>query len=278
VNKSNDRADDITDGATPALSPGDAPPRSLGLEGSPNFRDAGGYARRGGSPLAWRRLFRSGHLALLSPADRHRLAGLELELVCDLRREDEQRLEPSQLPGNVKVISANITPGSQASAIYDDSRQIAGAAAMFQFMCDINREFVDSQTDAYREVFAQLLDSGAQRVLLHCSAGKDRTGFAIAMLQLALGVTLADVEADYLLSRRYYLPEREMSRVRKKYPVDHLQDEQLVPMMRTELDYLRSAMAAIEIRFGDIERYLAEGLGLGALERRELQRRFAPGP
>lgn len=247
--------------------------RHLGFAGSPNFRDAGGYAAAGGV-MAWGKVFRSGHLAELSEADQDRLAGLGLGMVFDLRRQDEREMEPSRLPEGVKVIGADITPGSQRSAIYADSTTLGGAQAMFDFMCDINREFVESQTQVYRDIFGQLLASDADRVLFHCSAGKDRTGFAVAVLQLALGVSGQDIEADYLLSRRYYLPDDQVSRVRQKYPVEHLSDADLLPMMQTELDYLHSAFTAMENLYGGKSAYLSEGLGLKAQERRELRRRF----
>jgi protein-tyrosine phosphatase len=247
--------------------------RHLGLRGSPNFRDAGEYPCEGGR-LERGKLFRSGHLADLDASDRNRLESLGLDMIVDLRRADERKLEPSRLPQAVAVIAADITPGSQSSAIYADSTQLGGARAMYEFMCDINRQFVVSQSDSYREVFEQLLASDAQRVLFHCSAGKDRTGFAIAMLQFALGVSVDDVEADYLLSRRYYLPAEHMPRVRTKYPVAHLSDEDLLPMLCADIAYLRSGLAAAQSQYGGIETYLTEGLGLGESERRELRRRF----
>jgi protein-tyrosine phosphatase len=253
------------------MSPGR---RALGLAGSPNFRDAGGYGAGVDGRMRWGRLFRSGHLAELTTADRERLAGLGLDLVIDLRRADERDLEPSSLPGGIALYGVDITPGSQASAIYADTTQLGGAEAMFEFMCEINREFVRSQTATFREVFAALLDSGAERVLVHCSAGKDRTGFAIAMLQCALGVAAADIEADYLLSRRYYLPEPQLDRVRARYAVDHLSDADLMPLLRTEPAYLRAAFAAIDEAWDSRDAYLRRGLGLADAERRELRRRF----
>ncbi|MEE4110285.1 MAG: tyrosine-protein phosphatase [Halieaceae bacterium] len=251
--------------------------RVVGLAGSPNFRDAGGYAAGPDGRMHWGRLFRSGHLACLTEEDRERLAALGLDLVIDLRRADERDLEPSALPGGIAVHGAAITPGSQASAIYADSMQLGGAGAMFEFMCDINREFVRSQTETYREAFAALLDSGAERVLVHCSAGKDRTGFAIAMLQCALGVAVEDIRADYLLSRRYFLPEEQLDPLRAKYAVDHLSDEDLLPMMHADPAYLQAAFAAIDESWESRDAYLRHGLGLADAERRELRRRFVRG-
>jgi len=252
--------------------------RSLGLQGSPNFRDAGGYASSGGGRVHWGCLYRSGHLAHLTAADQAMLEGLALDLVVDLRRSDEREREPSRLPATVSFIGAELTPGSQASAIYADSTRLGGAEAMFAFMCDVNREFVLSQSEVFRDIFTALLDSGARRVLFHCSAGKDRTGFAIAMLHIALGVSPADIEADYLLSRRYYLPEEHVARVRGKYAVDHLSDADLLPLMQTDRAYLTSALEAIDAHWPSREAYLEDALGLGRTARSELRRRYVDSP
>lgn len=247
--------------------------RYLSLRGSPNFRDAGGYTCQGGS-VNWGQIFRSGHLADLDAQEKMRVAALELDLVIDLRRADERGWEPTSLDPEPAFIHADITPGSQRSAIYSDSTQLGGAGSMYEFMCDINREFVDSQTAVFRDVLEQLLASDAERILVHCSAGKDRTGFLIAMLHLALEVDRGDVEQDYLLSRRYYRPQDHLARVRTKYPVEHLTDEDLLPMMQTDVAYLHAALAAIDARFDGIENYLQAGLGIGPVERAELKRRF----
>jgi protein-tyrosine phosphatase len=248
--------------------------RTLGFAGSPNFRDAGGYATANGGRLRWRRLFRSGHLALLTEPECDAVQALSLDMVVDLRREDEQTREPSRLPEGVRVLSANITPGSQASAIYRDSSAIDDRNAMFAFMCDINRQFVTSQTGTYRKIFMSLLDSGAERVLFNCSAGKDRTGFAIAVLHLALDVPQATLREDYLLSGDYYDPVVELPRARSKYPVAHLADEQLLPMLSVHDAYLDAALAAMSEQYGSIEGYLSQGLGLDEAARHELRRRF----
>jgi protein-tyrosine phosphatase len=248
--------------------------RVLGLEGSPNFRDAGGYASGRGGRLHWGCLYRSGHLAHLTPADEAVLAGLELELVVDLRRADEREHEPSKLPPTVSFIGAEITPGSQASALYADATRLGGAEGMFAFMCEINREFVLSQSDLFRDIFTALLDSGARRVLFHCSAGKDRTGFAIAMLHLALDVAHGDIETDYLLSQRYFLPEEQLVHLRARYGVGHLADADILPLVQTERAYLAAALEAIDATWPSREAYLEGALGLGPGAREELRRRF----
>src|SRR5690606_15468723 len=72
--------------------------RKLGMQGTPNFRDFGGYPTADGRMVKWGYLFRSGQLSSLSDQDVDLLASLELDLICDFRREEEQAGDPSRLP------------------------------------------------------------------------------------------------------------------------------------------------------------------------------------
>lgn len=255
-------------------NPDVTPARALGLTGCSNFRDAGGYRTGCGGRLHWRRLFRSGHLAALSDADYAQVEKLQLDLVIDLRRPDEQAREPSRLPASVRVLHAPINPGSQANALLGDGGRIAGGDAMFRFMCDINRQFVAEQSGHFAEIISTLLDSDAERILVHCSAGKDRTGFLVAVLQLAVGVPLEGVREDYQLSARYYDAAAELPRARSRYDVAHLSDDELLPLLQVSNAYLDAALGAIDELHGSVECYLATQLRIGEAERRELRRRF----
>ncbi|MBE9540533.1 MAG: tyrosine-protein phosphatase, partial [Proteobacteria bacterium] len=119
--------------------------RRLDLQGSPNFRDFGGYPSASGQTVKWGHLYRSGQLSSLSEDDVVLVERLELDLVFDFRRIDEQQQEPSRLPRSnpPKVLSMPITPGSNAGFFEqnDTDRQ-----AMFEFMVDINRDFAEAQT------------------------------------------------------------------------------------------------------------------------------------
>ncbi|MEM6485229.1 MAG: tyrosine-protein phosphatase [Pseudomonadota bacterium] len=250
----------------------DTPERHLRVSGCPNFRDAGGYATDTGT-VAWRRIFRSGHLASLTSNEQHRLGRLDIELIVDLRRADERAQEEGVLSG-AKVITAEITPGSAASAVYTDSNRITDATEMRAFMCDINRQFVVSQSEVFAAVFRSLVASDARSVLFHCSAGKDRTGFAIALLHAILGVEKNDLEADYMLSSQYFVPEHQIARIRRKYPVSHLDDASLHPMLETDPTYLQTAFSAIESEFGGFTRYVRDALLLTEEDCQVLKDRF----
>ena len=247
--------------------------RGMGLEGARNFRDFGGYPTRSGRKVGWGHFYRSGSLSTLSSGDVKMLARLDIELVCDLRREDEQTRDPSRLPCHerpARVLSLPITPGSQASALYDDARSLDSRNAMFAFMVQINREFVHSQSEHFARMFAAILEERPRSLLVHCAAGKDRTGFAAALILAALGVPEDLILRDYLLTRHYFDPWQELPRVRANYRVDHLVDESLLPMLAVDEAYLRAAFAAIDESHGGMPYYLHKCLGIGGAERRAL--------
>lgn len=251
--------------------------RGMGFEGATNFRDFGGYPTHSGGTVGWGHFYRSGNLSALSATDIDYLSALNIDLVCDFRREDEQRRDPSRLPASghpPRVLSLPITPGSQASALYGDAASLDGRDAMFSFMVEINREFVRTQSERFAQMFAAILEHQPRGLILHCAAGKDRTGFAAALILAALGVSEELILQDYLLTRHYFDPWRELPRVRAKYSVDHLDDEALLPMLGVDEAYLGAAHAAIAEGYGSMDTYLRQCLGVGDTERRALATRY----
>jgi protein-tyrosine phosphatase len=250
--------------------------RRLGMDGAPNFRDFGGYRTTAGKQVKWGFLFRSGHLSALSEQDVGLLASLDLDLVFDFRRLEEQENDMSRLPlqRRPKVISLPIVPGSNSRFFEEAGQQSDNPAAMFEFMLEINRDFAGPQADTYGRMFREILAAPDARFLVHCAAGKDRTGFAAAVILLALGVPRDLVMQDYLLTARYFLPERELDRLRRKYQLEHMVAESILPMLEVHEDYLAMALRHIEDNFGSIEEYLEQALGVGPVELAELRARY----
>ncbi len=250
--------------------------RHLWMQGTPNFRDFGGYLTADGRRLKWGYLFRSGQLSALSDQDVELLGSLGLDLVCDFRRLEEQQTDRSRLPepGRPRVVSLPIVPGTR-SRFFEEAREHMGdARAMFDFMREINREFAEDQVETYGRMFREILAVHDARFLVHCAAGKDRTGFAAAIIQLALGMPRERVMQDYLLTARFYHPERELARLRRKYRLEHMLAESILPMLEVHEAYLESAMSSIERLFGSVENYLREALGVGVAEVAELRGRY----
>lgn len=250
--------------------------RRLYMDGTPNFRDFGGYQTADGRRVKWGYLFRSGQLSSLSDRDVERLADLGLDLVCDFRRTEEQDTDPSRLPGErrPRIASLPIVPGSNARFFEEAEGHLGDADAMFDFMVEINRDFAAGQTDTYARMFREILALDDTRFLVHCAAGKDRTGFAAAIVLLALGVPREVVMRDYLLTGRFFSPQREVARLKQKYAMEHLQTEAVLPMLEVNEAYLARALQVIDEEYGGLEAYLGEALGVGAQEQAELRARY----
>jgi protein tyrosine/serine phosphatase len=241
--------------------------RVLALEGVVNFRDMGGY-RGAGGVLARGRLFRSAHFAEATPRDLERLDGLGAALVVDLRRREERELEPNRWPGAGVEVAANdidlngLPP--HLAALMQAEITAAGVRSYMQTSY-ATYPWEARYQDLFRRWFHGVLAAEGAAVV-HCAAGKDRTGMAVAMLQLALGVSMDDVEADYLLTneaidleaRAVRLKPRIEERAGKPVP-----DDALKPMLGVEISYLRSGLGAIAERHGTVSKYLADELGFG---------------
>jgi protein-tyrosine phosphatase len=155
--------------------------RQLSLQGTPNFRDLGGYEAQDGRRLKWGRLYRSSKLSALTDVDINYVNRLGVTLVCDLRQVVEQELEPSRLGDGSpsRLASLPVAPGSSKSFIENLHKGIIAVDDAAGLMQEMNRDFVINQTPQYAEMFRLLL-SGDQQVLIHCASGKDRTGFGVS--------------------------------------------------------------------------------------------------
>ena len=172
------------------------PTRSLPLAGATNFRDLGGYVGHGGQTVKWRRIFRSDHLAGLTPEDQALLADLGVARAVDFRGQAESAAYAYALPG-VAYHPLHIEPTvvQRALELQRTGRQLTAQDAV-DLMQDTYRGFVHDNAPRFAELFRLLLASDAPTVF-HCTAGKDRTGVAAMLILLALGASDETICADY---------------------------------------------------------------------------------
>jgi protein-tyrosine phosphatase len=250
--------------------------RKLGMQGTPNFRDFGGYPTTDGHQVKWGFLFRSGQLSSLSDQDVELLASLELDLVCDFRRLEEQENDPSRLPRHrtPRIASLPIVPGSNSRFFEQIESQLGGREAMFDFMVEINRDFAEAQTETYARMFKEILEVDDARFLVHCAAGKDRTGFAAALILLVLGVSREVIMQDYMLTERFFHPMQEIDRLKHKYQMQQMDTESVLPMLEVHEIYLSRALASIDDNYSSVEAYLEEALGVGSGAQEQLRARY----
>ncbi|KIZ41796.1 MULTISPECIES: tyrosine-protein phosphatase [Rhodopseudomonas] len=241
--------------------------RHLALAGASNFRDLGGYPARDGRLVRWRRLFRSSHLGDLTVPDIELLRGLGLKSAFDLRG-IEERLSSACCDDTITVHSLPIEPSVLVALKTRllSSEPLTGAETA-ALMRESYRGFVQENTPAFRTLFTHLLrDDGP--LVIHCTAGKDRTGFACALILNALGVSEDLVVEDYLLTNRHYRIDPATAR-----SID-LPDDVKAVLISVEGSFLAAAFEAVQASYGGVDAYLADGLGIGPRERAALEQRY----
>jgi protein-tyrosine phosphatase len=243
----------------------DDPARHLNLAGASNFRDLGGYPARDGRVVRWRQIFRSNHLGHLTEADIELLRPLGLKSAFDFRGTEERAAAMCGIE-EIAVHSLPIEPTVVAALRARRANGVPlSSADAFDVMRDSYRSYVRHNTASFRALFAHLLEDRAPLVI-HCTAGKDRTGFACALILHVLGVPDDLIAEDYLLTNRFYRRDPSAS--------SDLPDEVRQVLGSVEASFLAAAYDAISAEYGDLENYLSDGLGLGARQRAALEARY----
>jgi protein-tyrosine phosphatase len=243
----------------------DSPARHLNLAGASNFRDLGGYPARDGRTVRWRKIFRSNHLGHLTQADIEVLRPIGLRSAFDFRGAEERVAAMCGLQ-EIAVHSLPIEPTVVAAL----RARLAGGVALssadaLEVMRDSYRNYVRYNTPSFRALFAHLVEDRAPLVI-HCTAGKDRTGFACALILHALGVPNDLIADDYLLTNRFYRRDSSAS--------SDLPDEVRQVLGSVETSFLAAAFDAINADYGGLESYFSDGLGVGAQQRARLAARY----
>lgn len=240
--------------------------RKVALEGTPNFRDLGGYATRDGRQLRWGKIYRSGKLCSLTEADIHYFKRLGVSAVCDFRLDVERRTQPAWLRDESapKYVELPVSPGSSTNFMAKLYEGIIEVYDSMGFMKDINRDFVINQTSQYARMF-ELMLQGHQSILIHCASGKDRTGFGAAIILDVLGVPDDVIVEDYLLTNQHLCIDEEMERLSNTF-VDSkgfvVPDSVLHPLIEARPEYIKACFHEIEERYGSRQRFHEEALGL----------------
>ncbi len=259
------------------------PPASTAprLQGAPNFRDLGGYVTEDGRRVRSGLLFRSDQLDRLSDADLATMEGLRLAYVVDLRTESERAREPDRLPRGAKPLILDVSADADGSLGGDMRKAQAEIAAGrgVELLEAANRDFVSlpSAQAAYRALFALIADPETGPLAYHCTAGKDRTGWASAVLLSILGVPRERIFYDYLASNAYLAQKNAGILASLKASGAPIDPAKLEPVLGVRPAYLESAFAEVDRVYGSMDAYVRKGLGLsdaqiGTVRRKYLER------
>ncbi|MBR0735510.1 tyrosine-protein phosphatase [Bradyrhizobium liaoningense] len=242
----------------------DSPSRHLALQGASNFRDLGGYPTADGRTTRWRHIFRSNHLGQLTAADVEIVRALGVRSAFDFRGVEE-RAAGICVVDEITVHSLPIEPTVVAALRTELARGTLTAPVALELMRESYRNYVRHNTHSFRNLFGHLLEDRAPLVI-HCTAGKDRTGFASALILHALGVPDEIIAEDYLLTNQHYKRDATAA-------ID-LPEDVRNAIGSVDASYLAAAFEAVGQEYGDIETYLRDALRLGATERTALKERY----
>jgi len=234
-------------------------PRVIPLQGVRNFRDFGGYATAEGTV---RRgvLFRSGHFSEATDGDRARIAETGLSLVVDLRRPMERGPQPNRLDGlGVTTLQSDKGDREVAPHIEFLTTTDLSASAVHAWMVGTYHRlpYEEQHIELYAETFARLAD-GEGPVVVHCAAGKDRTGILCALILMALGVDQDTVHADYMATNTAFDRAARVPMARTMIEAQigkPMSDEAMMAFMGVEQAYLDAAWAEIGRVDGGVEGY-----------------------
>jgi protein-tyrosine phosphatase len=256
--------------------------RVLPLEGGCNFRDCGGYETTDGARVRWGRLYRSGRLARLSPAATAQVQALGVSTVCDLRRTAERSADPSPSFG-FEVRRFEWDSEQESSPIRDPAFAACNdAVGVHTAMLGMYQRLPFGLQPRLAGVFAALDHAGQGAAIVHCTAGKDRTGVAVALVLDALGVRREAIVADYALTNtavdlRAQLLEPQAIGAGLAATADSLlalSPTALSAMLAARPEYIEASLQAIESRHGSVRRYLLDELAVEPAQLERLQRRL----
>ncbi|WP_162844172.1 tyrosine-protein phosphatase [Sinobacterium caligoides] len=248
--------------------------RLLPLQGADNFRDLGGYQTRDGRTVKWGVLYRSDALSDLTDDDLTYLGRLKLQQIIDFRSEEERQADPDRIPDGAKLEFLPIVV--KGTAIKELKKKLLSgkhqSEDFAQLLLDANTAFVKENSPVFKDYLHRLSDSDNLPLLFHCTAGKDRTGFAAAIALLAVGVPEETIRRDYMLTNVYTEDkvDRQILGIRLASLL-RTDDEDVRPLLSVDQSYIETALTTMKMTYGSVDNYLVEALGITPTIREKLR-------
>ena len=259
------------------------------MEAIHNFRDFGGYETQTGECVRQGLLFRSGDLSRATDADLERLAALGIKTICDLRSDVERQQKPDRVleivsDGLVKTFTFVNVPMRPIVDYHARSLQrllsvMFGRERRTNYVAEsykAYREYATSYLPQLKAFFRHIANPENLPVLIHCSAGKDRTGVVSGLIQRVLGVPFETVLDDYLKTNELldaYTAEIYRQLRRLAYfgvPWKRM----YLPLFDARTDYLQAAFDQVKDEFGAVDEWFRRGLGFSEKEQLTFQAVF----
>ena len=246
--------------------------RRVTLNGLTNLRDLGGYTTSDGKRVRWGLVYRSDQLAQLTDEGFAELAQRGITTICDLRRDDERKRAPTQWRGSAAPeILLRLPPPPTDHTVPDPVGTATRGGSADEVAATMRASYASNVTAlaaTYGVIFKRILDG--QRVLVHCTAGKDRTGIFSALFLRLVGVPVEPVEQDYLLSNTYYGTDERIAGLARSLKTS---PDSARALLGVDLSYLRAAFQEIDQRYTSLDNYRRTMLGLSDDDLKQLKER-----
>ena len=247
-----------------------------------NTRDLGGMSACDGRKIKPGMLYRSGHLSGASVKDIEKLSGL-ISLSVDFRSARERSEKPEPAIAGVRYCELPILDEQRAGVTRDENsfeevrtKMVRNAEIARTYMLRTYEGFINNNysVSQYAKFIRLLLEERDKGVLWHCTAGKDRAGFATVIVQELLGVSREDITADYLMTNVYLVSEtRELTEMIRRMPgVDPDESAKAVDyLFGAKEEYLNAVYDTLENKYGNFDNYLSQALGITSEERAKIR-------
>ncbi len=224
-----------------------------------NFRDCGGYATVDGRRMRTGCLYRSGTLDGARRADLQTLQTLGLKTIVDLRAPQEKKKELPAIAGARRIDIPIELENRTREKVQPLMTKRGAEGEVVDILKQMYRDLADEAWPQAGDVFHLLLTADAYPVLIHCRAGKDRTGFLCALVQQAVGVERTAIFQDYLETNNHFgLVTPRVERMMKIFSFGRLQIENVRASLSAREEYLQAALDQIDQRHGGLTAYLAK--------------------
>ena len=245
--------------------------REYELSHQKNIRDLGGMATKDGRHIKYGKLFRGGALHRVNEDDKKIIDSFHLTDIIDFRNPDEYQNIPSYRPKGAKL--HNLPALDQKEENVRKVKSVDGNLLWFigdnatgiEHLSKVYGEFVTTMDGvcAFRKFFEIIMKDGAVSYF-HCSQGKDRTGFAAYLLEIALGVSEEDALEDYLLSNKAMVGKAEklVEQVKGKPFYNEQYKKDLFDVFSTKVEYLESAKRKMKELYGGTIEFIEQALGV----------------
>ncbi|OJT61064.1 tyrosine-protein phosphatase [Bacillus altitudinis] len=231
-----------------------------------NFREVGGLQTTDQMVIKQGMIYRSADLSRLTKQDILTFSTLGIQTICDLRTSSERKSHPPKIMEHDKIVHIPMQPDSMMPSKWTMFRMLIAEGKSLSFtpiMKEVYQSMLYERKKEIQQLFTLLSDEKNYPLMLHCTSGKDRTGFLSALIQLAAGVPVHTVLSEYMRSNEgVKMLVKRQERFVRMMSLYRVSKEQIQPLLGVQQDYLEDVLNEMMDTYGSAERYLVEACGV----------------